>query len=703
MTQNQRRLLAPNFDIGFENFIAFDCETHLITDDNLAPRLVCASIAQWTDTPSPTINGQILTRNEAFEAFEAILADPGNIIVGANIAYDFGVLATERPELLSLIFLALREGKVFDVLIAEGLNAIAGGHLGLMPDGQQMRNAKGRVTDRYSLDICVRNVLGRSDAKSNAEFVLRYGQLESLPMDQWPIEAIQYPIDDACNTLEVVLSQIQTHENLTDMTAQVRAAFHLHLGAMTGINTDQEAAYALRASIEEQKQGGEELFVSEGLLRPPRTVRHRATTDTPAWEERKVSRDMLAIKRRYLESLGSEQCTVCTKYASDYEISMGMNGCDACRKTGYEIPAGVALTDGGDISTAREVLFESTDEVLQVFAEYQALDKIQDTYLPAIIDHPIILPRPNVLLATGRCSYNSIIQLLPREGGVRECFTGGEGNVLLSHDYSQLELCTFAQNAIWLVQYSKMAELINAGLDVHSSFGSKITNREYEEFRVAYKAEDEGTILIRNVAKQCNFGLLGGMGPFKLVQTARKSKVYVCRAFGYAKCVPTVTERGPICGNCLEIAKKLRGEWLEFIPEAPEYFDHISTCVDNNGELPQVVPASLLYPQGVARIRGGLHFTDGCNTMFQGLAAIGAKESFCEVSEACYEGHYPELIGTVPVLFLHDEILCKSPKGMVQAASPIVGKIMVDTMRKYVPDVAAGVKTNEHIMERWKK
>lgn len=675
-----------------DQLIAFDTETHLITDTCLAPRLVCSSIAQLQNGE---IVGNILTRDETFDTFEAILSDPGNIVVGANIAYDLGVLATERPEFLPLIFLALDEGKVFDILIAQSLDAIAGGHLGKMPDGSHMYNSKGKRTDYYSLDLCCRLVLGKSDAKSNADFVLMYGQLESLPMEEWPEKAIQYPIDDAKNTLEVALTQMgldtvpwpspnhrPVHRNLNDMGPQTRAHFAEHLAAMEGICIDREAVSKLAQYVKDAKGDGEARFIAEGFLRPPKIVRHKAKETEEAWEERKVTKDTKAVKRRYLQSINAEP--------DDSEL-------------GFVIPQGIELTDGGDVSIARQVLEESHDDVLQAFAEWSALDKLESTYLPAMVDRYIILPRPNVLLDTGRSSYSGILQTIPQKGGVRECFWGGEGCKLLSHDYSQLELCTFAQVCIWILGSSKMADAINAGQNLHTLFAASLLDTDYDSLAIRVKAKEEEAVAQREIAKRCNFGFLGGMGAFKFVKTVHKAKARICASFGYERCEVVGTERGPICAQCWELAKGLREKWLEFYPEAPEYFDRIAKIVDTSGEIPQLVPASVDAPEGVARIRGGVIFTSACNTLFQGLAAQGAKHALWELTKACYLMRESELVGTAPLVFIHDEILSKTPSDRAEEASARVETIMTSAMQLYVPDVRAGVKVNGRIMERWTK
>jgi len=104
--------------------VSFDLETHLIQRGLLAPPIVCGSTARWCDAAKRPIKAQTLTREQAIETARVYLESPKVTIAGANIAYDFGVLANEDPSLLPLIFKAYEENRVHDVQIAQALDAI---------------------------------------------------------------------------------------------------------------------------------------------------------------------------------------------------------------------------------------------------------------------------------------------------------------------------------------------------------------------------------------------------------------------------------------------------------------------------------------------------------------------------------------------------------------------------------------------------
>ena len=258
---------------------SFDFETHRFRAGLQAPPIVCASSAKFVNS---TIEGDLLWPSvAAIDRLEQFLLDPRLIIAFANGSYDLAVAASQKPQLLSIIFRALRDGRVHDILIAQSLDQIFYGTLGVDPrTGGDLRSpTTGKVTKRYSLEIVHQFLTGKVDAKHNDTWRKSYALLANIDPSRWPDEARQYPIDDACNTLEDAAVQIygqqmphawvvqpaipgilaertvckhcsgeltyswpvgndgcskvprESHKNLDDLPAQVRAAFAAWLGA----------------------------------------------------------------------------------------------------------------------------------------------------------------------------------------------------------------------------------------------------------------------------------------------------------------------------------------------------------------------------------------------------------------------------------------------------------------------------------------
>lgn len=308
--------------------IGFDTETHMIQPGLLAPPLVCASIAEWDPRVSRPV-GALLDKQRAREAFENLLAAPEYTIVGANIAYDMLVMAYDAAhrgvDLMPGIFAAYEAARVFDLQIAEALHAVATGFLNKDPrtsgnptDASPLKDPITGKQGRYSLAIVTDLVLGRRDAKANDRFRQSYALLEDTPIAEWPPEARIYPVDDACNTLEVALAQVgliprpgtvNSHVwpvnaaqrcvtcdapfsfnvanlppchprplinyNLQNLAMQAYAAFAMHLGAAWGFRVDPVAVDALEARVTKTREAELETFLEAGLLKYKREPNHK--------------------------------------------------------------------------------------------------------------------------------------------------------------------------------------------------------------------------------------------------------------------------------------------------------------------------------------------------------------------------------------------------------------------------------------------
>lgn len=627
--------------------LAFDLETALIRSGVLAPEIACLS---WAE--SPDAKGLLVDLPAIRKFIEAALQG-GAVLVGANVAYDFGCLLAEWPDLLPLVWAKYERGEVRDVLIRQTLTAIAEGRLRdgelLARNGLRMTDGKGRMTSRYSLDVCVKEVLGRTNAKENDSYRLRYGELIGVPLAQWPPEARQYPVDDALNTLLVHLGQ--TDEHGKDAAAQTHTALCLHLASMWGIRTDPERVGALKGRLAATLKSEKAWAIEAKLVRPDGT------------------KDMTAIREAVGRAYGGHPPT----------------------------------TDKGGVSTSRETLAESGDATLERFSEISKTEKLL-TYIPSLEEAskvPLNV-RCNVLLATGRASYEGVIQLLPRKGGVRECFKAR--GVFSSVDYAAIELSALAQVCLNMGIESKLADAINAGMDPHSILGARLAGVSYEEFVKGRKTNPEFKEL-RQASKSANFGYPGMMGPPKFVEAQRKAGASVCEWFHgtlFGACGERKVTRyrdrelqAPLCYRCIEEASKLRDFYVKTWSEVPVYWRMISQALNTTDALDQFVSG---------RTRGGLEGPSAANTLFQGLAADGAKLAVRRLTHAMYLDRKSPLYGSRLCVFAHDETIIDIPDlgvDHVDAAAREQARIMVEAMKVYIPDVA--VTAEPALMRHWTK
>lgn len=633
--------------------VALDFETYLIQEGILAPPVVCGSFYDGLKPAELHLRGDAIAM--------AVKALDNNLIVGLNIAYDFGCFLRHCPEEFPAVWKAYSEGRVFDVGIASTLNAIAEGRLieGDLYDKNGRRcvdPSTGKQTKRYSLALCVKEWLGRDDAKENSKYRMRYAEFDDVPIAYWPPEAVQYPKDDVVNTLEVYQAIIGAPaQNLQEVAFQSHVAFCLHISAINGLRTDAARVEAIKGAIESHRGELMDVVLKAGLLKPNKK-------NVSGW-----SKNMALIKERVTKAWGDLTPT----------------------------------TDGGGVSTERSVLEESGDPVLEALGEVSKWEKLA-TYLPSLeaaTKAPLNV-RPNVLLATNRVSYEGLVQLMPRKGGIRECFKfRGIGS---SVDYAAVELSTLAQVCIWVLGYSNLADAINSGKDPHSMLGAQIAGLTYEEFLKRVKEKDPAATDLRQGSKAGNFGLPGGMGEATFVAQKRKEGLLICELFYRdGKCGETkVTSwkerptKQPTCLRCLEQTRELKAAWFQTWGEMRPYLNWISG---------QMAHTDVVETFVSKMVRGGMRYTNAANHYFQSLAAIGAKRAVVAMTGEMYQGNSP-LLGSRLCIFAHDETIIDIPDlgvDAVDAAARRQAQVMVEQMKSVVPDVA--IKAEPALMRHWSK
>ena len=175
----------------------------------------------------------------------------------------------------------------------------------------------------------------------------------------------------------------------------------------------------------------------------------------------------------------------------------------------------VKKTPSGAPSTDEEVLEKlALDYPLpKTLLEYRGLIKLKSTYtdkLPRMVNARTGRVHTNygqATAVTGRLASNEPnLQNIPVRTGegrrIREAFIAPPGHVLVSADYSQIELRIMAH----LSRDAGLLKAFAAGEDVHRATAAEIFNRS-----IAEVGADE-----RRAAKTINFGLIYGMSAFGL-------------------------------------------------------------------------------------------------------------------------------------------------------------------------------------------
>ncbi|MBC8170996.1 MAG: DNA polymerase I, partial [Anaerolineae bacterium] len=304
--------------------------------------------------------------------------------------------------------------------------------------------------------------------------------------------------------------------------------------------------------------------------------------------------------------------------------------------------------------------------IIPKIMEYRELAKLQGTYVEAL--PRLINPRTGRVhtsynqtgSSTGRLSSNNPnLQNIPirteigRE--VRRAFLAPPGKVLLSVDYSQVELRILAH-------ISRDATLIDAfsqGLDIHAATAAAVTGIPVEE--VTYNQ--------RSFAKRVNFGLIYGMGAFRL---ARDSNLTLAEADAFIK---RYFERLPGVQKYLNDTKRLARD-----PQG------LRTLLGRRRTFPVLIGGTGNRNNIQAEERVAI------NMPIQGSAADIMKKAMIEVFNELNRRQFKAMLS----LQVHDELVLEVPEDEVDA----VKNVVIDVMEQAYP-LDPALRANASTGKNW--
>lgn len=450
--------------------IAFDTESHLIRPGMACPRPVCLS---WSD------NGRfasLLDRREGLPWLSAQLKDTDVVLVGHNVVYDLAIFAAEDPAwMLPLVFEAIGKGRVRDTMIRQSLIDIARG------EHKFRRGADGTVAKTsYGLADLALLHLGEVVAKGEETWRLRYGELDGVPLEEWPEAAREYAANDARVTYRLWdhLFKLEAWD-VPDEVAQNKAAWAFQLAKIWGIRTNAPAVAELRAELER------DLGSAYARLQALNFVRSDGT------------RDMKLV-----------QSVVAAVYAFDDRHA--------------------PTTAKGGVSTSEDVLVDSGDPDLALLASTSEMRTNLSRYVPMLELGTKVPMNPGwkTLVETGRaaCEKPNLMNP-PRKGKIRETFVPRAGFLFAACDYDAAELRSWAQVCLDLLGYSAMADALIAGHDLHVMMAAEVLGIPFEEAWTRYQAGDPIVVAARQTSKKLNFGLPGGMGAERLAASLQEDGI----------------------------------------------------------------------------------------------------------------------------------------------------------------------------------
>ena len=306
-------------------------------------------------------------------------------------------------------------------------------------------------------------------------------------------------------------------------------------------------------------------------------------------------------------------------------------------------------TRGGQASTNQETLEKLAGQhpVVESILQFRKLEKMRSTYLdplPRLVDSRgrIHTTFNQKATATGRLSSsNPNLQNIPVRGPLgkrmRSCFIAGPDNLLVSADYSQVELRVLAH----MSQDAALLEAFRNGEDIHARTAALVYDLTPDQV-----SPDQ-----RRNAKTINFGLIYGMGAQKLAQelkiSSNEAKEFIARYF-----------------------ERLTGlkEFYEEVEAVAKRQGYVSTLGGRRRLLPDIHSAN---GQNYALAR-----RQAINTVIQGSAADIIKLAMLAVA------HDAELKSMEARLLLqvHDELLLEVPTDAAAAAGERVAALMGGVM-----------------------
>ncbi len=189
---------------------------------------------------------------------------------------------------------------------------------------------------------------------------------------------------------------------------------------------------------------------------------------------------------------------------------------------GYKPEKKTAITGEASVDQETlEALARQGHELPQKLLEHRKIAKLKSTYVDALPS--LVSPRTGrvhtsfnqTVATTGRLSSSDPnLQNIPIRselgGQIRQAFLPEAGWLLLTADYSQIELRLLAHFS----GDEQLRKAYTEGLDIHASVASQI-------FGVA---PQDVTAEMRRMAKTVNFGVIYGISPFGLAQRLQISK-----------------------------------------------------------------------------------------------------------------------------------------------------------------------------------
>lgn len=306
-------------------------------------------------------------------------------------------------------------------------------------------------------------------------------------------------------------------------------------------------------------------------------------------------------------------------------------------------------------STGMDVLEElaNAHELPMEILNYRTLYKLKTTYvdaLPRLINKKtgrIHTSFNQTATATGRLSSSEPnLQNIPIRGEwgtkIREVFIADAGCVLVSADYSQVELRILAH----MSSDNGLIDAFKRGIDIHTTTASELFGIPNEVV----------TADMRRVAKTVNFGVVYGISPFGLSEalniTPKEAAAYIEQYFTKHYGVKNYMD------NTIKIARQ---------------YGYVKTLMGRKRPIPEINSHNTNIRQQAERL--------AINTPIQGTAADLIKIAMINIWNRLREKN----LKTKIILQIHDELLFETPETELETAVNLIRHEMENALALSVP------------------
>ncbi|CAA6603906.1 DNA polymerase I [Rhodospirillaceae bacterium LM-1] len=294
--------------------------------------------------------------------------------------------------------------------------------------------------------------------------------------------------------------------------------------------------------------------------------------------------------------------------------------------------------------------------------EWRQLAKLKSTYIDALIgmadrNHRVHTSFSQAVTSTGRLSSSEPnLQNIPirtEEGRkIRTAFIAEPGHVLISADYSQIELRLVAHVA----DVKALKDAFAMGADIHASTASQV-------FGVPIEGMDPS---LRRQAKAINFGIIYGMGAFGLSQ-----------------------QLGIPVGE----ASRFIEAYLARFPEIRIYMERTKETAKTRGYVTTLFGRRCHTPGINSKNPNERGFAEraAINAPIQGGAADIIKRAMIRLPAALLKAG----LKTRLLLQVHDELVLEAPESEAPQAAALVKSVMEGAVSLSVPLIAeTGIGSN---------